>query len=214
LDWLIYNLPMAYTHTTVDRGRGRPRQFDPDQAVERAMQIFWTRGYQGTSLPDLLDATQLSRGSLYAAFGDKHGIFLLALDRYIVQALRRLDDELASGETALAGVKACMDGYVARTHGAAGKRGCLVVATVMELAAQDEDVSHRIGQFFGAMEARLTKALKRAKKEGTLAGNVSPAAAAHMLVCFLEGLRVVRKAGGEPNKAKAAVQALIIGLAA
>ena len=65
---------MAHTHTTVDRGRGRPRQFDPDQAVQRAMQIFWTRGYQGTSLPDLLDATQLSRGSLYAAFGDKHGV--------------------------------------------------------------------------------------------------------------------------------------------
>lgn len=205
---------MAQAHTTADRGRGRPREFDPDQAVERAMQIFWSRGYQGTSLPDLVSATKLSRGSLYAAFGDKHNIFLLALDRYIAQALERLDDELASGQNALAGLKACMDGYVARTDGSAGKRGCLVVATAMELAAQDQDVSHRIGQFFAAMEARLTKALKRAKQEGALGGNVHPAAAAHLLVCFLEGLRVVRKAGGEPGKAKAAVQVLVAGLAA
>ena len=123
-------------------------------------------------------------------------------------------NKLASGQNALAGVKACMDGYVARTNGAAGKRGCLVVASAMELAGQDREVSHRISQFFGAMEARLTKALRRAKEEGALAQNVSPAAAAHMLVCFLEGLRVVRKAGSEPNKAKAAIQALVVGLAA
>src|SRR5580692_13025214 len=74
--------------------RGRPRSFDMEAAVERAMGVFWSRGYHATALPDLLRATKLSRGSLYAAFGDKHSLFLRALDRYIADALTRMDIEL------------------------------------------------------------------------------------------------------------------------
>src|SRR3977135_535260 len=83
--------------------RGRPREFDTDAAVARAMDVFWSCGYHGTSLPDLLEATALSRGSLYAAFGDKHGLFLRALDRYIDDALTRLEGELHPRESGLAG---------------------------------------------------------------------------------------------------------------
>ncbi|MFX5555055.1 helix-turn-helix domain-containing protein, partial [Acinetobacter baumannii] len=82
--------------------RGRPREFDIDLAIERAMQVFWSSGYHGTSLPDLLAATRLSRGSLYAAFGDKHGLFLRALDRYLDEALARVDRERDPRNDALA----------------------------------------------------------------------------------------------------------------
>jgi TetR/AcrR family transcriptional repressor of nem operon len=194
---------------SADRQRGRPREFDVDLAVERAMQVFWSEGYHGTSLPDLLAATELSRGSLYAAFGDKHGIFLRALDRYIDQALRRLDQELSPSRNALAGLRACVDGYITRTDGAAGKRGCLVVATAMELAAHDREVADRIGRFFKAMEARLAAALVRAQDEGDVAADVDPGALAHMLVCLLEGLRVVRKVDSEGDRSGAAIKALI-----
>src|SRR5260370_11555848 len=74
--------------------RGGPRSFETEAAVERAMGVFWSRGYHATALPDLLRATKLSRGSLYAAFGDKHALFLRALDRYIADALARMDVEL------------------------------------------------------------------------------------------------------------------------
>lgn len=204
---------MPKINRIADRQRGRPREFDLDLTIERAMQVFWTRGYQATSLPDLMGATKLSRGSLYAAFGDKHSLFLLALDRYIAQALERLDNELASGEKALVGLKTCMDGYVARTEGAAGKRGCLVVATAMEMAGKDQEISRRIAYFFEGMQARLVKALQRAREEGDLQRNVSPAEAAHVLICFLEGLRVVRKTGFGANRAKGAVQALLSSFA-
>jgi TetR/AcrR family transcriptional repressor of nem operon len=179
--------------------RGRPREFDTDVAVERAMEVFWTSGYHGTSLPDLLQATRLSRGSLYAAFGDKHGLFLRALDRYIDEALARLDAELDRRESALAGLRTCVAGYVERTSGANGKRGCLVVATAMELAAHDAEVERRIRRFFKGMETRLTAALVRAQRAGELAAGVEPANVAHMLLCLLEGLRVVGKTG--PNRA-------------
>src|ERR1700730_17585094 len=97
--------------------RGRPREFDTDAAVERAMGVFWSCGYHGTSLPDLLEATQLLRGSLTSALVDKHGLFLRALDRYIDDALTRLDTELDPRKNALTGLRACLAGYVDRTSG-------------------------------------------------------------------------------------------------
>lgn len=189
--------------------RGRPREFDTDVAVERAMGVFWSSGYHGTSLPDLLEATKLSRGSLYAAFGDKHGLFLRALDRYIDDALVRLDTELDPRENALAGLRTCLAGYVDRTSGIAGRRGCLVVATAMELAAHDPAVEQRIRRFFSAMEARLTEALGRAQEAGELADGVEPAIAARLLLCLLEGMRVVGKTGSDRITSQAVVQTLI-----
>ncbi len=173
------------------------------------MGVFWSCGYHGTSLPDLLAATNLSRGSLYAAFGDKHGLFLRALDRYIDHALARLDRELDPRENALAGVRTCLAGYVDRTSGIAGKRGCLVVATAMELAAHDPEVEQRIRRFFTTMEARLTGALVRAQAAGQLADGVEPATAARLLVCLVEGMRVVGKTGSDRAVSQAVVRTLI-----
>ncbi len=193
----------------VQPSRGRPRSFDAEAAVERAMQVFWTRGYHATALPDLLRATKLSRGSLYAAFGDKHSLFLLALDRYIADARARLDIELAPDREPINGLRACLAGYVDRTSGANGRRGCLLVATAMELAGHDADVNLRIGRFFKNMETRMAAALSRAKTAGTLAGGVEPATAARILVCFVEGLRVVGKTGPSRGAAQASADALL-----
>jgi TetR/AcrR family transcriptional repressor of nem operon len=173
------------------------------------MDVFWSTGYHGTSLPDLLSATKLSRGSLYAAFGDKHGLFLRALDRYIDDALVRFDGELDPRKSALTGVRACLAGYVERTSGGAGKRGCLVVATAMELAAHDTEVERRIRRFFKAMEAKLTQALTRAQAAGQLADGVDPVSAARILACFAEGLRVLGKTSPERATSQAAVDTLL-----
>ena len=154
---------------TSQRMRGRPREFDTDEAIESAMGVFWSSGYHATSLPDLLEATNLSRGSLYAAFGDKHGLFLRALGQYIADSLTRLDADLDPQKDALEGIRACLARYVERTSGAGGKRGCLVVATAMELGSHDAEVEQRIRRFFKAMETRLAAALGRAKSEGRLA---------------------------------------------
>jgi TetR/AcrR family transcriptional repressor of nem operon len=194
---------------TSQRARGRPREFDTDEAIESAMGVFWSSGYYATSLPELLEATNLSRGSLYAAFGDKHGLFLHALDRYIAESLTRLDVDLDPQKDALAGVRACLARYVERTSGAAGKRGCLVVATAMELAGHDTEVEQRIRRFFKAMETRLTAALGRAKSEGRLADGVEPATAARLILCLLEGMRVVSKTSSDRSASQAVVQTLI-----
>lgn len=195
--------------TPVQSPRGRPRSFDVDVAVERAMEVFWSRGYHATALPDLLRATRLSRGSLYAAFGDKHSLFLRALDRYIADALTRIDIELAPDREPVDGLRAFLAGYVDRTSGANGRRGCLLVATAMELAGQDAEVGRRIAGFFKAMETRLAAALSRAKAAGLLADGVEPSSAARILVCFVEGLRVVGKTAPARTTSKATADALL-----
>jgi TetR/AcrR family transcriptional regulator, transcriptional repressor for nem operon len=194
---------------TPQRMRGRPREFDPDEVIQNAMSVFWSSGYHATSLPDLLEATNLSRGSLYAAFGDKHGLFLRALDQYIADSLTRLDAELDPRKDALEGVRACLARYVERTSGAGGKRGCLVVATAMELGSHDTEVEQRIRRFFRAMETRLTAAFGRAKSEGRLADGIEPATAARLLMCVLEGMRVVSKTNSDRSASEAVVQTLL-----
>lgn len=178
------------------------------------MSVFWTRGYHGTSLTDLLRATRLSRGSLYAAFGDKHTLFLRALDRYIDDALARLDREFDPRDTALEGLRRCVAGYIERTSGAGGKRGCLLVATAMELAGDDAEVAQRIRRFFKGMETRLVSVLTRMRATGALAAGVEPAKAAQLLLCLLEGMRVVGKVGPNPAVLQAAADSLIDRLTA
>ncbi|WP_271504564.1 TetR/AcrR family transcriptional regulator [Bradyrhizobium sp. DASA03068] len=178
-------------------------------AVERAMEVFWSRGYHATALPDLLRATRLSRGSLYAAFGDKHSLFLRALDRYIADALRRMEGEFDPRNDPVAGLRAYLAGYVERTSGSNGRRGCLLVATAMELAGRDAEVGRRVASFFRAMEAKVTDALSRAKAAGKLADGVEPAIAANILVCFVEGLRVVGKTAPARVASQAAADALV-----
>ncbi len=195
--------------TTVRLPRGRPRSFDMEAAVERAMHVFWSHGYHATALPDLLRATRLSRGSLYAAFGDKHSLFLRALDHYIADALTRMDSELAPRNEPVDGLRAFLAGYVDRTSGSNGRRGCLLVATAMELAGQDAEVHRRIAGFFKAMEAKVADTLSRAKTAGRLADGVEPSSAARILVCFVEGLRVVSKTAPPRTTSQATADALL-----
>lgn len=201
-------------NSAVPLPRGRPRSFDVDVAVARAMEEFWTRGYHATALPDLLRATKLSRGSLYAAFGDKHGLFLRALDRYIADALARTDVDLDPLRAPAAGLRAFLAGYVDRTSGASGRRGCLLVATAMELAGCDPEVDRRIGKFFKSLETKLAAAFARAQATGALADGVEPAGAARLLVCCVEGLRVMGKTAPTRAASQSVVDTLLDSLLA
>jgi len=146
---------------------------------------------------------------LDAAFGDKHSLFLRALDRYIADAVTRMDVELAPRREPIDALRAYLAGYVDRTSGANGRRGCLLVATAMELAGQDAEVGRRVAGFFREMEARVADALSRAKVAGKLADGVDPASAAKILVCFVEGLRVVGKTAPARATSQATADALL-----
>ena len=136
-------------------------------------------------------------------------LFLRALDRYIADALARMDMELGPGRDPVDGLRMYLAGYVERASGANGRRGCLLVATAMELAGRDADVDRRIASFFKAMETSVADALGRAKTAGRLADGVEPSTVARILVCFVEGLRVIGKTAPTRATSQAAVDALL-----
>src|SRR5512135_480080 len=115
----------------------RPREFDPDTALERAMHVFWAKGYESTSLDDLCDATGLSRSSLYAAFGDKHDLLLATLDHYEEQAAARMRAALARPLPLREALAAMLGEMIDQIVAGPGRRGCFVGNCAAEIARGD-----------------------------------------------------------------------------
>ncbi|WP_216850960.1 TetR/AcrR family transcriptional regulator [Acidisphaera sp. L21] len=174
---------------------GRPREFDITDAIQDAMNVFWTRGYHATSLPELLTGTGLSRGSLYKAFGDKRALFLRALDHYIDAALQRLSDSLATQGSAKAAIRAAVERHVPLSSGEAGRRGCLVVATATEMLPHDPEIATRIERMLRRIQDLFAGAILRGQTDGEIPSDRDEHDLARFLVCQIEGMRILGKAG-------------------
>src|ERR1700744_410046 len=127
---ISYYMVMPHaTRSTIDvsRGPGRPREFDIDQALDKAVGIFREQGFHATSVGDLTGAMELASGSIYKAFKDKRAVFLAAFDRYTTQRNEQFRQVAATGKTGLERLRNVLAFYVKSAQGAEGRRGCLVV---------------------------------------------------------------------------------------
>jgi len=171
------------------RRRGRPRSFDPAEVLGAAGERFRTRGYAGTSLDDLVDATGLQRPSLYAAFGDKHAIYLATLDRTIERAGRGFDRLIAANlplrESLEAMFRTVIDGYLT---GETGPSGCIMVSTSAASAVDDEAIRARLAAFL-QMEDDKIEALLMAR------GDPKARAHARLATATIHSLSVRARAG-------------------
>ncbi|BEU28493.1 TetR/AcrR family transcriptional regulator [Paraburkholderia sp. 22B1P] len=158
------------------------------------MEVFQTRGYEGTSLPDLLEGTGLSRGSLYKAFGDKRTLFLAALDRYTTDNISSLRKALSEGP-ALEAIRSALLGIAKTSAFAVGERGCLVVGSTTEMASKDEEVKKFIQQTFSRMQRFLREAIERGQQSGDIAKRHSAETLSRFLLCTIEGMGVLGKTG-------------------
>lgn len=174
---------------------GRPREFDIDEAIESAMQVFWSRGYNGTSLPDLIDGTGLSRGSIYKAFGDKRALFLLALDRYASAAADRLLATLRESGHAKENIRKALFRYAQQSIGMAGQRGCLLLATATEMVPHDTEIAQRVSNMFTRIHHSFYDAIQRGKESGEIAQEVDSETLAKLILCLIQGMRAVGKTG-------------------
>ncbi|WP_285423733.1 TetR/AcrR family transcriptional regulator [Pseudomonas sp. efr-133-TYG-103a] len=175
-------------------GPGRPRQFSLDDAARSAMNVFWDRGYEGASLPDLIEGTGLSRGSLYKAFGDKKGLLLAALDIYTSQALKVTAEMLSRPGTARQAIHDSMLRHARASSGQEGRRGCMLVAVANELVAQEPEVAQRIARMLHRTQQLYASAIIRGQAAGELEEG-DEQAMAYFLVCQIEGMRVLGKTG-------------------
>jgi len=169
----------------------RPASFDREQVLGRATETFWENGYCATSISQLVEATQLQPGSLYAAFDSKRGLFLAALDHYAQQSLKRLRGVLAEAADPLAGIRRFFDQLVARDGEGRTGRGCLLVNTVLELGRHDVEVQARVKSHLAEIEGVFQGALEEAQTQGRLAPDESPDVLARFLMTTIWGLRVL-----------------------
>jgi len=173
---------------------GRPREFDLDDAARAAMDVFWDRGFEGASLPDLIAGTGQSRGSLYKAFGDKKGLLLAALDQYTATGLQATAELLAQPGSARAAIRAALLRLAGLSSGEAGRRGCLVVSMATEMANHDPDIAQRTAAMFRRLQQLYAGAIVRGQASGEIrAGDEQ--AMARFIVIQIQGMRVLGKTG-------------------
>ncbi|MEU5422436.1 TetR/AcrR family transcriptional regulator [Streptomyces sp. NPDC001407] len=187
----------------------RTKEFDPDAALQSALELFWERGYEATSLADLVERLGIARASLYATFGSKRELYLKALERYGEQSDPRIVEELSQPGPALPAVRALVRRFADEATCDDLRRGCFVTNTAVELAAHDPAAAHRVGESWQGLETALASALMRARAQGELPAGRDPVALARMLMVLMQGMRVVGKADPGPGRLRdAAAQAL------
>ncbi|MGX1267209.1 TetR/AcrR family transcriptional regulator [Streptomyces phaeoluteigriseus] len=190
----------------------RTKEFDPDAALQSALELFWRRGYEATSVADLVEHLGIGRASIYATFGSKHDLYLKALDRYAEMRDPLLLVELSQPGPALPAVRAVVRRFA--TEAASPERrldGCFVTNTAAELAPHDSEAARRVEISWEHLETPLHSALVRAQAQGELSEDRDPRALARMLLVLLQGVRVVGKASTDPTRVRdAAEQALAL----
>ena len=171
----------------------RPREFEHDAVLDRAMRVFWSRGYEATSVQDLVDHMGIQRGSLYATFGDKRALFLAAIDRYdrvVTAKLLAALDEPASGMEAIHQFfRLKIEWAVAVNR----PRGCLVTNSVTELASRDRKTANQVGAVLTKIDAAFQRAVNRAQNAGEIDPTRDPRALARFLTSSAQGLSVMAK---------------------
>jgi TetR/AcrR family transcriptional repressor of nem operon len=164
----------------------RPREFDPDQVLERATLVFWARGFDHTSLDDLCAATDLNRSSLYAAFGDKRALYLKSLARYEQGSIDRIRKAF-EGKSPPAGLRAFLDGLIDAIVAGPGRRGCFIGNCAAEMARLDRTAAGRVKQSLERIEETFRAALA--------SGGIADARArARFITAGVQGLRLYGKA--------------------
>lgn len=173
----------------------RPREFDPDQALEQAMRVFWARGYEGVTVDDLCAATGLGRSSLYAAFGDKRSLYHRALERYESASVERLGRVLSGPGTVQQRIRRFLDGLIADIVRGPGRRGCFIGNCAAELAAGDPVTARRVRRSLARIEGAFARALGAAQAVGELDRATDVVALARFVTSAIQGLRLVGKTG-------------------
>jgi len=173
---------------------GRPREFDIDQALDRALMVFWRKGYEGASLPDLTAAMGINRPSLYAAFGNKESLFRKAVDRYVEGHACHVKDAL-NAPTARAVVEQLWNGSIDLTTGSKSPRGCFLVQAALACGDEADCLRKEVAKQRGRLETALRDRFQRAIAEGDLPSKADPADLAKYVSTVSHGI-AVQAAGG------------------
>lgn len=177
----------------------RPKEFEREEVLDRAIEVFWDRGYEAASVQDLVDQMGINRGSLYSTFGDKHRLFLEALDRYEEVFHAEILEMLTEPGSPRKAIERVFDSITRQCACESGKRGCLLTNAAVELSGHDNETTNRVQANFTRLEAAFQQACKASMEKGEIRAHHDPRALARFLTSSLQGLRVMSKA--RPSRA-------------
>ena len=192
----------------------RSPEFERSVVVEKAMTVFWERGYSQTSVGDLVNATGLNPGSLYAAFGSKKGVFLEVLDDYNNTFLEKIRSLGNGPKPALDDLNTFLVNIVNDTLAGRDRRGCLSVNALLEMSQHEADIAARLDRHNQKVQTAFTRVLSLAQQQGEIAATKNVNALSAFLVNNLWGMRVMCKGRPTRDDMNAVVNGVMAGLSA
>lgn len=191
----------------------RTKEFDPETVLRRALELFWARGYEATSMSDLVAHLGIAKASIYATFGGKRELFLKALQRYLDSTDPVIMAELSQPGPVLPAVRAMVERFIREASSPDSYLGCMVVNSAVEMARCDEAVARLVESSWTHFETTLTSALLRARAQGELSADSDPRALARFLLVFFQGVRVLERAPDSAARLRDAAQTAVSLLA-
>jgi TetR/AcrR family transcriptional repressor of nem operon len=168
----------------------KTKQFDEKEVLVKAREVFCKRGYNGTSMDDLVQATGLSRSSIYDTFGDKHGLFLKSLDQYRNDQQCSMEQQTAKSDSPKKKIRAIFDYYIKDILADKKGNGCLLINVSLELGAEDKEVATLFHANMDEMEQLLSSLIKEGQEKGEISKKFTPKALARHFYSSLMGIRV------------------------
>lgn len=188
----------------------RPRTFDPDDVLNTALDIFWRKGFRGTSLDDITAESGLAKPSLYAAFGDKNALFLKVLDRYHDGIIARTGKLLARNSSARDAISDWLESFVPYCSGSKGTRGCLSINNATELPADQADLLASVERYNARLEDLIRRRLETDRDQ--FSKDFNPKAAAYFIITLYNGLMVMARQAPSAANVRAAIRTAISSL--
>ena len=190
----------------------RPREFDTDDVLEKAMQAFWSGGYEATSLADLTRAMGISKSSFYEAFGSKHALFLATIERYGETTAERTVGLLEKSTWAKGAIAAVFELVIDSATAEGQRRGCFMNNCAVANASRDTAVASRVIGFMDRLEAAFESAVARGQEAGDIPSDHDAQALARFLASSLQGLIVTAKANPDREKLNDIVRVVLAAL--
>ncbi|MBT9431142.1 TetR/AcrR family transcriptional regulator [Candidatus Sodalis endolongispinus] len=196
--------------TVARRGRGRPKKFCREEALDKALELFWRHGFDATSLVDLVDATGAKAPTLYGEFGNKEGLFCAVMDLYVVKFSAAARERLSlPGLTTLQALENFFRAAAALYTDKNLPTGCFIICTSSTLAASSQAVEERLRAHHHLQEQTLLAFLQRQQQQGQLAGVADCGRLAKYLTCTLRGMSVQARDGAGREDLDAIVTTLL-----
>ncbi len=171
----------------------RNREFNTEEVIQKAVQLFWNNGFNGVSTQELINEFGLSKSSMYGAFGDKKQLFIIALQQYRREVSKPLIDLLDNCIEVKKTITDILNSQVLQILSDTNTKGCFIVNTSIELAPHDSDIAKIVKENRDEVESAFTRAIKKGKKNGEFSNNKNPEAISRFLLNAINGLNVDAK---------------------